>query len=530
MRPKLRKLNIFAAKHGIDSFAGVLKPDVDFHSQLDLTVGGMDAQLLIGPSTSSPPWWVSYLESADELETDLGWVRNGSSAALLLISSQDRIFAVAFGMGRHMLNPDSYERDFGLRVVVNAVDAARLRSVDARSFEELTVHTRRDLSHGSEFTAFGLDVTKDLIRAVTGVPNDPELGSQLSGAASLAITTRSTVDEIPALLDRLAQLYEAENYKEHFAFIDHLTRVTDPIKLGELDATLLDSIHREEWDDMHVAPPETLNWQQVDGFRFSRRGTGTDLDPDPKISRYLGSFSSLSEVTIERLKRDNLTAVGGSSSTTIESWPVYRCIVFEARSDDRLFALSGGDWYSISRSFADDVSNFVDGLPELEIDLPVAPEGIHEKDYNELAGAAHDVLNLDRKLVPTSSGDRLEICDLLCLPNKLVHVKRGGQSATLSHLFNQGLVSANLLVLDSTFREKTIERVASEDSRFVSCIPDTAPQRNELEVGFAVITRQRRASRLSLPFFSQVALMTAAKNLQAIGFIVSLKRIEEPSA
>jgi uncharacterized protein (TIGR04141 family) len=39
----------------------------------------------------------------------------------------------------------------------------------------------------------------------------------------------------------------------------------------------------------------------------------------------------------------------------------------------------------------------------------------------------------------------LEICDLLGPDNELIHVKRAKGSAPLSHLFSQGLVSAQTL-------------------------------------------------------------------------------------
>jgi uncharacterized protein (TIGR04141 family) len=47
---------------------------------------------------------------------------------------------------------------------------------------------------------------------------------------------------------------------------------------------------------------------------------------------------------------------------------------------------------------------------------------------------------------PLGARSSLEICDLLGPNNELIHVKRAEGSAPLSHLFSQGLISAQSLV------------------------------------------------------------------------------------
>ena len=49
---------------------------------------------------------------------------------------------MSFGTGHHSLEPDSFERNFGLRVVLNAVARSNLRSVDVATLDATTFQKR----------------------------------------------------------------------------------------------------------------------------------------------------------------------------------------------------------------------------------------------------------------------------------------------------------------------------------------------------------------------------------------------------
>jgi len=135
-------------------------------------LGGQNAQLAIGPPASKTP-------------------------------SEDRIFALTFGYGRFLLNQEVLGHDFGLRVLVNMVGPDQLKTVDARSCEELTLHTRRDVSSESSLTAFEVDVSREVIRSMTGSPENDKLARRMTGADSLALNTRIQPPEIPGLCREL---------------------------------------------------------------------------------------------------------------------------------------------------------------------------------------------------------------------------------------------------------------------------------------------------------------------------------------
>ena len=106
--------------------------------------------------------------------------------------------------------------------------------------------------------------------------------------------------------------------------------------------------------------------------------------------------------------------------------------------------------------------------PRQTVDLPpwYLPRGRTEYDYNsDAAVRRRGYLCLDRNASvrdPLGARSSLEICDLLGPRNELIHVKRAKGSAPLSHLFSQGLVSAQSLVSGPpTVRERFTATVAA---------------------------------------------------------------------
>lgn len=525
-KPPLKHFTILLLKDEVGTYQDALKADQD--ELVELTVPSLNGHFVAKPRLTKRPWWLDFISSHVDDAEALSGLFNSSTSAVLFITASERLFAVTFGHGRNLLEPTAYERDFGLKVVLNTVAPDQLKSIDARTYDELTVHTRRDVSRGSAIEAFGLDVSRDLVRSVTGQPSDETLARRVTGSDSLALRSRVQVPEIPALLVRLLEAYQSNHYKERFAWVDHLRPVKDPAEIAELNQALVAVLRSREIDDLHLAPPEPMNWERTEGFRLSTEPSDTELHADPPISAYLDSLENPNEIDVERLKRDKVIAVGSDQGEIFAQWPVFRCLVFEAKIGERLFALSAGDWYSIDTDFAAEVEAFANSIPELDVSLPDAAPGSGEGAYNELAASEVDALNMDQKLVPVAGGDPVELCDLLTRSKQFIHVKKRGSSSTLSHLFMQGVVSGELLFRDQRFRDAARTKVDGLDSSFTESVPSARPQPEECEVGFVVITRSDRSTRLTLPFFSLISMRTAVEQLQDRGYKVSVLAVKEP--
>ena len=522
--PRQQKLTVFLLREG-STVDTALRHCRKVGGHRVLALHPTRDSLFLASTPPHPPPWAGYL-TPHTTAAAVGQLATASASGVLLFEAAGRLLAATFGHGRHLLDPDAAVQDFGLKVVLNTVAPDRLKSVDAKTIEETTLHTRRDVSRDSAFAAFGLDISRDLLRAVTGTPEDQTLASRLAGADALGLWTRVQVPDLPALGEWMLEAYASTDYRRHFDFVDYLRPEKGGNRIAQLEQALLDALSSREISDLHVAAPEVLDGLDLAGFRFSSQDQEDELAPDPRITTYLDSRADRA-IDIDLLKADRLVAIREGDSEPYRQWSVFRSLVYEVASGDALWVLTGGDWFRVDTSFKTRVYREIETLPRRS-GMPEADPGTDEGAYNVKAAAALDALCLDRKLVFDEGPDRMEICDILTRDGGLIHVKQRGSSSTLSHLFAQGLNSAERLVQDAEFRAKARDIVAREDPAFTEVVPaERPPDTSAFEITFAVITRSRRAVPLTLPFFSLVSLRAAVTRLRAAGFRVSVAEIHE---
>ncbi|MGC4033100.1 MAG: TIGR04141 family sporadically distributed protein [Tepidisphaeraceae bacterium] len=184
-KPKKEKvvaLRALLIKTDFTDPATILKDTALDEHPLDLALP-FSGRLYVKPQEKSVPSWVAFIKP--HINGDLSKLKNASTAAVLLVKVDGRTIAFTFGHGRNLLNPEAWERDFGLKVALDTVAVKSLRSVDCRTFEELTLQTRRQLSRASGFDRFGLNVTQDLVRQVTGVPENEAFVRCVAGSDGL---------------------------------------------------------------------------------------------------------------------------------------------------------------------------------------------------------------------------------------------------------------------------------------------------------------------------------------------------------
>ena len=110
---------------------------------------------------------------------------------------------------------------------------------------------------------------------------------------------------------------------------------------------------------------------------------------------------------------------------------------------------------------------------------------------------------------------------------EFIHVKFRKSSATLSHLFAQGRVSANLLRRDETFRKNLREKFDEIGlSKNLVPIDSNKVNASNYTITFAIIDKKKRTFVESLPFFSLLTFRLAAEDLQLLGYNVKVKKID----
>jgi uncharacterized protein (TIGR04141 family) len=101
-----------------------------------------------------------------------------------------------------------------------------------------------------------------------------------------------------------------------------------------------------------------------------------------------------------------------------------------------------------------------------------------------------------------------------------IHVKRYGASTVLSHLFNQGRVSAKLLLEDRGFREEARRKFADGAPFEIENQPDP----RLFTISFLIGSKY--GDNQPLPLFARVVLIDVFKELRNYGFTVTLGFIQ----
>jgi uncharacterized protein (TIGR04141 family) len=468
---------------------------------------------------SRPPRWLAFLEDAIDKTPKL---YNASNGALLTVKWGKRTFAFSFGHGRHLLQPGSWEDNFGLKVTLNSVDPGRLKSVDRKTFDAISCHTRTQASQEGDVTAFGLNIEQDLLRAATGYPLDEKLGTRMTGMDSLLVAVPTTLRGLADLLGHYLGKFHDDSYKKSFPWVDHIAEVRDPKLRDQLDDELIRMLRTEDPSDMSawLAVPDLIEWAEIGGFRY-RDTDGADLHPDLHIRDFLRTVSDPTSLSVAALRQRQVFAYGVEDDQWTKRWTVYSCLYGELERDKTTYLLTSGKWYCVERDFVAAVNADIAGL----VQAPMLP-GYADKSegaYNERVASASGgkIALVDRKLIRIG-GTSVEFCDLYTSQQQMIHVKKYAGSSVLSHLFAQGSVAANAFLEDAAFRFAVNAKLPASHRLLT---PSQRPDPRAFEIIYAVISRSKKPVDKALPFFSRLNLRNAARQLRSFGYPVALTKI-----
>lgn len=518
--PKKRDITFYLLKEEIIEFdQAVSNPERLTRYDFDLTP--FHGCIYIKDQQQNAPWWLGFLR---EGAPNIGNLLNANTAAALFIRTDQRIFAITFGYGRNILSIGSFERDFGLRVALNLIDPDTLRSVDARTFEELTVMTRSQTSRAAGLENFRISQAQDILKAVTGKPRDAGIGCRVTGADPLKLTYAPLLNELGLKCNQLFSAFQSDAYKERFGFIDQLRIERDPVKRVQLDASVIQRINDRDYGSIHLAPPEIVDLQDIETFYYE--GLSSDGYEDLDVEDFRNLLGD-EPVEMAKIRKGRIGAQYRGAAEPHFRWSVYDCIVAEMREGEKLFVLSGGVWYQVDGDFAERISREVEQRVGDDGILPNAQNGEEEGTYNNRAAAEKGYHLLDRKLiVPTGARTAIEFCDLLCDNKKLLHLKRKTRSSTLSHLFSQGVISAEIFLRDAGFRGELANLLRTDGmDGAADLIPQGTVTPSEWEIVYGVIGGDVSSWPRSLPFFSQLNFRLAADHLNSLGYAVSLVNV-----
>lgn len=512
------------------------EPDkLDFNSRLYLSI-----------TKPQKPQWMELLDGAfDNLTVPTVKRVDGLLLVEIEVNERNALFAFTFGQGRHLLKPSVILRSFGLNVALNAIysgteESARVRSVDSKTIAGNTFNTRRQADRRTDFEDFLVDTKSDFLKTIVGNPTDADYwGSKMSGGDSLTANPKIEFEQLGQFCKNIVQTHSGGDTPDEFAWINKLKPIKEASLMEQLRGYVVNTFSDNE--DLVIAVPELIEWDHISHFHFSFDTDTTFNDPeDVDLSKILKDQEKPKKISVNNLRLWKLNAYNQNGEIE-HSWSLLKCISGQFEFNGNTYIVSEGDYYLVDEDFLSDLDNFISAISDAKYELPIAKKDPPEGEYNELASnSSSHYLLLDKRTVRLNSKtSSIEICDILTEDGAFIHVKRKLGSSSLSHLFAQGSVSADLLLMSIEYRRKTDEMIAKAeldrvkntgDESFNGKFPrfsDRAVSPREHEVVYAVAAKWAGRELVdALPFFSKVNLRRHIEDLTRMGYPVSFARIE----
>ncbi|MFI6892873.1 DUF6119 family protein [Streptomyces sp. NPDC050256] len=530
-----------------------LRPRYAEHEEFavqDITLNGIRAVASYGRiGAQKQPGWTSVAGKLIGEPLDL---TNHTAAAVILLPLDEQVFAICFGSGHLLLETDCVTPSFGLDFALRTVDPEAVTQL-THTVMDTRAHTdRSSTARGQNVRAFNLDEYGEICTRIVG--NALEIGlsaeqnprikkarPRIAGGDSLKVhlanDPKLLTDDLRTIGGRLKG-EPAEGF-ERISYVRRLAPA-DP-RVARLNQRLAESLDGSP-DNQRIAltaPAELLDkTQEAEAVRV-RLGGRTDFLPLDEVSLDdFGEFLAhhVADERLEALKSTKLQMLSDVENGTPvgRGTDALKWITAEVPLDNGHFFFHEHRWYQIGADHLAYVKSEVERLFRESTDYRLPPwptksemvrlklKDVHEHGYNQLASKRLGYPFLDRKMITCRLHPHgFEAADLATTDGALIHVKRADGSASLSHLFVQGRVSADALHTEPDANDAFIAAVRKQYKTF----PEDAFKPRDVVFAIALTTGVDLTPD-SLFTVSQISLLHAARALQNLNIKVHIQGID----
>lgn len=539
----MRTLNVRLLRQGRaieNAFGATFAPGAPRALQQRPWAGIDGAQVFVGQIYSNPPGWRTFI--ADGFGEIPEGVFTGGAGAVIFVPVGVRVAAICFGHVHIALDDDAFERQFGLKVTLNTVPRGSLRTLDLATPDSVTFQKRIQASKDSDIQAFGVDMLRDLARVAGGTPSNAAFARFVAGKDSLSITCEVDSATLQAKCTEIVNAFNLKTYQKEFSWVDNMRVVVEKDVVEQLDLKLFEAIkelRNGNATDLHMAPPEIVNYTEGSQLHYNGFGSHGKTFHSLSIKDYISELERCEfDGDVGDLKeKHRIKAKGESDEEFSEKWRVYDCFVFEttlgAGVSKQQYVLFAGNWYRVEQKFKAQVDAFFNAIPKVTIIGKT--ECVNEQELIEdIEANRADLLKLDKTKI-NPAGVRygnLEPCDFFSDKKQFIHLKDGHSSGSISHLWSQGVVSAEAFVSDADFRKKLRAKVKSLGGGFETHLPKSTDRviREDYQVVYGIMRKPYADGSIDLPFFSKVSLQAAAERIGQFGIPIAIELIEKPAS
>lgn len=186
--------------HGLNALKDAIKDKYQELSSRELSIGGTDGVsrecLLVEGRT--PEKQVRWASALNRITGDNRSISNSSPLAVLLIpdssrnpaDTQQHVWAVTFGYGYTLLEPDNIDTGFGLSVALRTATLETIGSLTSVTLDAKTKTERSSIPSGDDLRAFGFEDIGEIATRMVAKADPAVLGGEgksitIRGADSL---------------------------------------------------------------------------------------------------------------------------------------------------------------------------------------------------------------------------------------------------------------------------------------------------------------------------------------------------------
>jgi uncharacterized protein (TIGR04141 family) len=546
MSTSTHNLVCYLFKEEISSFNNLFKKtdgvsDEEKFNEIPLKEGiDIEVKGYLEKDKAHPPKWVSKLSPIFDFRDRIS---NISNSFVFFVKAESRVFAYTMGYAHHALNKSKIEYDFGLKVTLNEINYSNIRGLDVRKLSA-TSHQKREVSTSDSLMRdFEFDFNEEFINSLMGKSSNSSIANSLVGKESLKVNVTLDIEDIVEYSKKLLESYQKTDYKENFEFIDNLKVVKDESIWTILKEKVKESIQNEEKSKIVIAYPNISDFEFHNYKIFYSRKNKIYSDIGTDI---LFDFFTEKNITTNSINPELITiSLMDDENNIVNKYSFWDYLVYEFNIENKKYIYSSNQIFEIKSDYYNTIISDID-----QYELPLADQTINipniyckdaftpknkptikvedEGDYNERFVSLNDdkCICLDKnnfRDFPGRRNDQVEICDIVTANKELICVKTyKNSSSVLSHLFMQGIVSAELLISVKEYRKKLKNSVKYKFQNFIDL--DNL-NRKEITFVYAICIKKDGKIADNLPFFSKISLRQSIKNLRTLDFNVKLIRI-----
>lgn len=476
-----------------------------------------EASLYLQVNEPKPPVWKDYFNITKDIQ-------NQSQGSILFIpistQGQSRYFAITFGHTYHALLKQSIDHNFGLITTLNALKPGEsIRAIDT-VFPE---NDRRERIQSPNFTHlafFQFNKHESLVKSLHGKVKDEykDIFNNITGTLSFKCNSQKPLSELEELCRKLFEIFSKKDYEKEFPELTYIKPENDPDKLRELDNILLNKVHSSH--DLLLSIPDFIDLSKSIKFEYNGIDSIPEQYTDISFLNYL-DYISQSKINITSLTLDNLhdhtiTCRDEDSNEIMGMYSIYECFSIDILDNQNdTYYLCDSHWYKINKNYIADLKSALDPIFIQQHRVLSIYNHQSEGNYNSSMGSNPNTICLDTKNIAPKGQTAIEPCDLLSLEQDglhFIHVKIDTKSASLSHLFNQGLNSLCLIRSNEEAKEK-LEKLISTNKTFSNVLDN---QKYTVIYGI-VTTKDPKKLSDNLPLFSRISLYRSLEQFKMLG-------------